>query len=69
MQNGYLPISIIYTQRSEYHDAFESYYREGDDGEAMTRLVVGYERVELEKRLALLGPAPCQEDGWQGPRM
>ena len=69
MQNGYLPISIKYMQRSKYYDAFESYYREGDDGEAMTRLVVGYERVELEKRLALLGPAPCQEDGWQGPRM
>ena len=69
MQNGYLPISINCTQRGKYYDAFESYCREGDGGEAMTRLVIDYERMELEKRLALLGPTPCQEDEWHGPRL
>lgn len=52
MQNGYPPINVKFTDRRRYYEAFDSYYRDGDDA-AMTELIAQYVKERLIEYNAL----------------
>lgn len=53
MKNGFPPISVKFTDRSRYYDAFDSYHKDGSSAE-MTELIAGYVEERLEGMLSLL---------------
>lgn len=53
MQNGYPPINVKFTDRKRYYEAFDSYYRDNDDG-TMVKMVAEYVENTLNRNLSLL---------------
>lgn len=48
MQNGYPPINIKFTDRKRYYEAFDSYYRDGNES-VMVTMVAKYVEKQLER--------------------
>lgn len=55
MKHGYPPINIKFADRRRYYKAFTAYHRDGDNGEAMIRLVAEYLLERMKTMLALTG--------------
>ena len=51
---GYPPITVKFTDRRKYYDAFDAFYRDGDAG-VMTDLIAGYVNERLDEYLKVLG--------------
>ncbi len=55
MRHGYPPVNIKFSDRRRYYDAFTAFHRDGDDGEAMVKLVGEYLLARMRTLLALIG--------------
>lgn len=53
LQNGYLPISVKFTDRNRYYECFASYYNDGS-AKALQTLIGEYEEAELDRYIAML---------------
>ena len=53
MQNSYPPISVKFTDRKRYYEAFDSYYRDGSSYE-MTEMIANYIEEQLLNILSYL---------------
>jgi len=53
IRSGYPAIDIKFTDRKEYYNAFDLYYKDNDAG-AMIKLIAGYLNERLEKYLIIL---------------
>lgn len=53
IREGYPPIDVKFKDRTRYYAAFDSYYRDGDEGK-MTDLIAEYVEKRLDEYLALL---------------
>ena len=54
IRNGYPPINVKFTDRKQYYDAFDAYYRDGNDNK-MTDLIAGYVNERFDDYLRVLG--------------
>lgn len=53
MQQGYPPIDVKFTDRMQYYNCFDSYYRDGD-ASPMVELIAGYLKDRLQQYLDIL---------------
>lgn len=53
LQNGYLPISVKFTDRKRYYECFASYDKDGSSN-ALQTLIGEYEEAELDRYIAML---------------
>lgn len=53
IRNGYPPINVKFTDRKQYYDAFDAYYRDGNDNK-MTDLIAGYVNERFDEYLKVL---------------
>ncbi len=53
IRNGYPPISVKFTDRKRYYEAFDAYYRD-NDASKMTALIAEYVNERLDEYLAIL---------------
>jgi Fic family protein len=58
---GLLPVNIKYTDRLKYYDCFAAYHEGAQNADALTNLVVCYEREELLRGISL------RQCGWDTP--
>ena len=47
MKEGFLPVSIKFTDRDKYYDCFDSYRTDDCTSEPLTRLILAYEEEEI----------------------
>ena len=47
MKEGFLPVSIKFTDRDKYYDCFDSYHTNGGISESLTCLILAYEEEEI----------------------
>jgi excisionase family DNA binding protein len=52
MQNGYPPINVKFTDRKQYYDCFDRYFRDGDAA-PMVEMTAGYVEEQLRRYLDL----------------
>lgn len=53
MKNGFLPISIKFTDRAKYYDCFDD-YRKNSNADMLTDLIANYEQQELERYINII---------------
>lgn len=53
LRHGFPPVNIHYTNRKQYYDAFDAFFRDGDVT-AMTELIAGCVNERLEEQLLIL---------------
>ena len=53
IRNGYPPINVKFTDRKNYYDAFDEYYRNGN-ADKMTELIAGYVNERLDYYMQVL---------------
>lgn len=53
IRNGYPPINVKFADRKQYYDAFDAYYRDGND-DKMTDLIAGYVNERFDEYLKVL---------------
>ena len=53
IRNGYPPINVKFADRKQYYDAFDAYYRDGNDNK-MTDLIAGYVNERFDEYLKVL---------------
>jgi hypothetical protein len=53
MKEGYPPINVKFTDRTEYYECFNHYRENDNDASQMIRLVEGYVMYELKRYIEI----------------
>lgn len=54
IKQGYLPVDIKFSDRTKYYACFDDFHRQ-DNADALTLLIAGYEKEELERYIGIVG--------------